>query len=118
MQGLRVAALGVLVAAPVWAGCSSEPPSDATGDRFCDVAVDDRFTSDDLAEVKAWSVEMSGIGTPDDAPEDVRAGLATVIEVISEADDVVELDGADVGFDATEEANVAAFRAYVAERCG
>ena len=107
----------ILVGLGAMAGCGADVPSGATEAEFCEAFTEPGLTSDDFSEVQAWAVDVREVGTPEEMPEDARAGLLTTLDAIDAAGDLAELDAADEDFDAEQERQVEEMFAYVEETC-
>ncbi|QBX55364.1 hypothetical protein EXE58_07790 [Nocardioides seonyuensis] len=131
---LALPLVGVLLAATAVAcGGSDDAPTNASDKDFCegqsslmqDLATSAQKTPEptELAElIQDWADEVEEIGTPDDIPEDARAGFETTLEQARDisAEDLEQdnLDklGEDLSGEAEKQAE--AFNRYVGETCG
>ena len=114
-------------------------PTDASEKDFCDtqssllgdLLPDDMTnpevpTNDEMAKaVKDWGKELEEVGTPEDIPEDARAGFEAVVKQTKEIDasdfsieklEELEQGGADASEKAQKQAQ--AFTDYLTEKCG
>lgn len=128
--------LGVVTSA---CGGSSGAPSDAGEKEFCDTQsslfadlmpddlADPQVPSDeDMAKaVKDWGKELERVGTPEDIPDDARAGFERVVEQAGEIDasdfsidklEELEQGGADASEEVQKQAK--AFADYLTKTCG
>lgn len=131
----------VLLLGAVTSACGggSGAPTDASEKEFCDTQsslfadlmpddmADPQVPSDeDMAKaVKDWGKELEQVGTPEDIPEDARAGFDRVVEQAREIDasdfsidklEELEQGGADASKEAQKQAK--AFYDYLTETCG
>ena len=126
--------VGLLLATTAVAcGGSDDAPTDASDKDFCEgqsSLMQDLASSGEkapepaeLAElIQDWADEVEEIGTPEDIPEDARAGFETTIEQARdisaedlEADNLDKL-GEELSGDAEKQAE--AFNRYVGDTCG
>ncbi|KAA1427911.1 hypothetical protein [Nocardioides antri] len=91
-------------------------PTDASEDDFCEVATQE---PDDVDAIHDWADEAEEVGTPEDIPDDARAGFEAIVEL---AKDIEEEDLEDENFldDLSEEEQdeFEAYATYVGETCG
>ncbi|GHJ60832.1 hypothetical protein NOK12_33500 [Nocardioides sp. OK12] len=104
------------------AACSSDEPSaapeDASQEDFCQVYADiESDGGEDLDSVKEAVGRLVEVGTPDDIPDEARAGFETLGELVREADDETDLEtlGEDLGPEV--QGSFVAFLGYVTETC-
>lgn len=119
-----VAGLALVLGGAVACG-SDEPsaaPEDASQEDFCQVYADIESGSasgggDDLDSVKEAVDRLVEVGTPDDIPDEARAGFETLGELVREADDETDLEtlGEDLGPEV--QGSFVAFLGYVTETC-
>lgn len=102
--------------------CGSDEPSaapdDASQEDFCQVYSEiEADEGDDLDSAKEAVEQLVEVGTPDDIPDDARAGFETLGELVQEAGDEADLEtlGEDLGQEA--QGNFLAFIGYVTETC-
>lgn len=131
----------LLVVGVVATGCGGGDgaPSDASEEDFCstqsslidDLLPDDLTnpevpTDEEMAEaVKGWGDKLEEVGTPEDIPDDARAGFEAVVQQAKEIDasdfsieklEELQLGGEDASAEA--EAQASAFSDYLTETCG
>ncbi|NYD57114.1 hypothetical protein BKA08_001352 [Nocardioides marinisabuli] len=104
------------------AACGSDEPSaapeDASQEDFCQVYADiESDGGEDLDSVKEAVEQLIEVGTPDDIPDEARAGFETLGELVREADDETDLEtlGEDLGPEV--QGSFVAFLGYVTETC-
>ena len=120
-------------------GGGSGAPTDASEKEFCDTqsSLFADLMPDDMADpqvpsdehmakaVKDWGKELEQVGTPEDIPDDARAGFERVVAQADEIDasdfdidklDELEKGGADASKKAQEQAQ--AFADYLTKTCG
>jgi hypothetical protein len=117
MRRILGAAALVLVAGTT-AACGGEAPDDASSDDFCETVQADGLNSDEFGEVETWAEDMKETGTPENIPDDARAGFERVIQAVEDSSDTEELEKADEDFEGEDEDNINAFFEYAAEECG
>lgn len=129
MKTALLAASLVLVAGTT-VGCAGGPPTDASTADFCGTFDDFNASAMDLGEdpdpadvveaLKDVATELEEVGTPEDIPEDARAGFELVVETIQELpEDASQEDIAELDKDFTDEQNDQsdAFDDYLSETC-
>lgn len=125
IAGLALALTGVT-------GCGNDdPPAEASEEDFCanftefDKTLEGFGDDPDVGAVvkamKAAADDMEETGTPEDMPDDARAGFEFTIERLQSLDDdASEEDVVALGEDISdaEEKDSAAFDEYLADTCG
>lgn len=133
----------VCLVAAVTSACGGDggagTPTDASETSFCDTqsSLIEDLLPDDLTNpevpsneemataVKNWGKKLEEVGTPDDIPEDARAGFEAIVQQakdINAADfsieklEELEQGGKDASAEVKEQA--AAFSDYLTEKCG
>jgi hypothetical protein len=131
----------VLLVGAVTTACGggNGAPADASEKDFCDTqsSLLDNLLPDDLTNpevptneemakaVKDWGKELEEVGTPEDIPDDARAGFEAVVKQANEIDasdfsieklEELEQGGADASEKAQKQAQ--AFTDYLTEKCG
>ena len=111
-------------------GGSEGAPTDATEEDYCasyQSLFDDMSTMTDatdaeiIAQIKDWATTMEETGTPEEMPEDARAGFETTISLINDLDDDAQQEDFEkIDEDLTEEetAQVDEFDTYTTDTCG
>lgn len=137
---LTLGGAALLVAAVSTAcGSSGGAPADASEEEFCDaqsslienLLPDDMTdpqmpTNEEMAEsVKDWGDEIEEVGTPEDIPDEARAGFEAIVDQAQGIDasdfdmeqlEQLELGGADASAEVKRQAQ--AFSDYLTETCG
>ena len=105
-------------------------PTDASEEDYCasyQSLFDDMSTMADatdeeiIAQIKDWATTMEETGTPEDMPEDARAGFETTMTLINDLDDdAKQEDFEKIDEDLTEDetAQVDEFDTYTTDTCG
>ena len=105
-------------------------PTDASEDDYCasyqslfsDMSTMAEGTDKEIiARIKDWATTMEETGTPEDMPEDARAGFETTISLINGLDDNAQQEDFEkIDEDLTEDetAQVDEFDTYTTETCG
>ena len=132
----------VLVVGALTAACGGGgggAPTDASEKDFCDTQTSllDDLVPDDMSNpempsdeemataVKEWGEELEEVGTPENIPDDARAGFETIVEQAAdiEASDFsienleqLQQGGEDASAETKKEAE--AFSTYLTETCG
>lgn len=132
----------ILLVGAVTTACGGEgggAPTDASDKQFCetqsslleDLLPDDMSnpevpSNEDMARaVKSWGKNLEEVGTPEDIPDDARAGFEAVIKQANDIDasdfsieklEELEQGGADASAKVKEQAQ--AFSDYLTETCG
>lgn len=133
MKSALLAASLVLVGGTAL-GCSSGgsegAPTDASEEDYCasyQSLFDDMSTMTDatdaeiIAQIKDWATTMEETGTPEEMPEDARAGFETTISLINDLDDDAQQEDFEkIDEDLTDEetAEVDEFDTYTTDTCG
>lgn len=132
MKSALLAASLVLVGGTAL-GCSGGgggAPTDASEEDYCasyQSLFDDMSTMTDatdaeiIAQIKDWATTMEETGTPEDMPEDARAGFETTVTLINDLDDDAQQEDFEkIDEDLTEEetAQVDEFDTYTTDTCG
>ena len=114
-------------------GCSGGgggAPTDASEEDYCasyQSLFDDMSTMTDatdaesIAQIKDWATTREETGTPEDMPEDARAGFETTVTLINDLDDDAQQEDFEkIDEDLTEEetAQVDEFDTYTTDTCG
>ena len=113
-------------------GCGDDgPPTDASADDFCEnfSALGEEFLAlgedpddaDVIKTVKSLADDMAETGTPEDIPDDARAGFEVGVEAIQDLDDdasIEDFDTLDEEFSDEDQENSDAFDTYLEETCG
>lgn len=111
-------------------GGSEGAPTDATEEDYCasyQSLFDDMSTMTDatdaeiIAQIKDWATTMEETGTPEEMPEDARAGFETTISLINDLDDDAQQEDFEkIDEDLTDEetAQVDEFDTYTTDTCG
>ncbi len=129
MKHALLAASLVLVAGTT-VGCGGGAPTDASTDEFCGVFDDfykvvgelgeDAKDSDVVKALKKTGEDLEEIGTPEDIPDDARAGYELTVKTIAELDEDAseeELNKIEDEFSEEEQKQSDAFDEYLAETC-
>ncbi len=117
---LGVAALALVLGGATACG-SDEPsaaPDDASAEDFCGVYADIEDSGGDDLEAAQDAVDrLVEVGTPEDIPDDARAGFETLGELVRQADDQDDLEtlGEDLGEQV--QSDFLAFIGYVTQTC-
>ena len=112
-------------------GCGDDgPPTDASATEFCDTLGsfaeeagalgEDPDPADMVDVLKSAGDEMAETGTPEDMPDDARAGFELVLDAIEELDDgasVEEIQGLGEDLSESEQKESDAFDKYLDETC-
>lgn len=131
----------VLLVGAVTTACGGDDgaPTDASEKEFCDTQssliadlMPDDMTNpevpsnEDMAEaVKSWGADLEKVGTPENIPDDARAGFEAVVEQAREIDasdfsieklEELEQGGEDASAEVKKQAQ--AFSDYLTETCG
>ena len=121
---------GSAVACSGGGGAAAGAPTDASEDDYCasyQSLFSDMSTMADatdrqiIAQIKEWATTMEETGTPEDMPEDARAGFETTISLINDLDEDAQAEDFEkIDEDLTEEesAQVDEFDTYTTETCG
>jgi hypothetical protein len=121
---------GSAVACSGGAGDGGGAPTDASQDDYCAAyqsLFSDMSTMTDatdrqiIAQIKDWAATMEETGTPEDMPDDARAGFETTVSLIGDLDDDARPEDFEkIDADLTEEqtAQVDEFDTYTTETCG
>ena len=134
MKSALLAASLVLVGGTAL-GCSgggggAGAPTDASEEDYCagyQSLFDDMSTMADatdaeiIAQIKDWATTMEETGTPEDMPEDARAGFETTMTLINDLDDDAQqedFEKIDEDLSEDETAQVDEFDTYTTETCG
>ncbi len=131
-----LAAASLVLLAATGAGCGGDDdgdgaPSDASVDDFCGTFNDFYAKAEELGEgatdeelvaaLKDTGEELGEVGTPEDIPEDARAGFEATVKAIGDLpDDATEEDVANLEDDYSEEVQgqVDGFASYLNDTCG
>ncbi len=134
MKSALLAASLVLVGGTAL-GCSgggggAGAPTDASEEDYCagyQSLFDDMSTMADatdaeiIAQIKDWAATMEETGTPEDMPEDARAGFETTMTLINDLDDDAQqedFEKIDEDLSEDETAQVDEFDTYTTDTCG
>jgi hypothetical protein len=74
-----------------------------------------------IAQIKDWATTMEETGTPEDMPEDARAGFETTMTLINDLDDDAQqedFEKIDEDLSEDETAQVDEFDTYTTDTCG
>jgi hypothetical protein len=132
LRRTTVPTLALLVGATL-AACGGDAPGDASETEFCDAqgslfsgldlgGADALPSDEELAEAfRDWGAELESVGTPEDMPQEARAGFE---DLVREVEDVDAEDFSEEGLqqqldDLSDETGeqAEAFTAYVEETC-
>jgi hypothetical protein len=137
LRGLGLAVAGALLATGLGAcdGDEDRPsgssgPDHASTEEFCDAygdLVDDVMSQassgDSAAMIRAlqdWAAEIEGVGTPEEMPEDARAGLELFVDRAGDLDEdasLGELENFAEDLTDDEQAHGEAFSTWTVENC-
>lgn len=132
MKPALLAASLVLVggSAVACGGSSDGAPADASEKDYCagytslfeDMSTMAKASDKEvIAKIKAWATRMEDTGTPEDMPDDARAGFETTMRLINDLpEDAQQEDFEKIDEDLTEEQNkqVEKFDTYTTDTCG
>lgn len=112
------------------AGCAGGAPTDAAAEDFCDsynslftdmAQMSDASEQEVIATIKEWGARMEETGTPEDIPDEARAGFEETVAMIGD----LEADASQEDFDKIEQdltdeqkEQVDAFDKYTTDTCG
>jgi hypothetical protein len=133
MKTALLAASLVLVGASAVAcsgGGSTGAPTDASEKDYCasyqslftDMStMTDATDAEIITQIKKWATTMEETGTPEDMPEDARAGFETTLSLIGDLDDDAkseDFEKIDEDLTEAETAEVDEFDTYTTDTCG
>jgi len=112
------------------AGCGGGAPTDASKEEFCTSLTSlasklgplaEASQKEALASIKAWATDLEKVGTPEEMPDEARAGFELMIEEVAaldEDDTTEDFQKLDDEMSASEKEATAAFEKYSADTCG
>ena len=120
MRGALLGA-GVVLMAGVLTGCggdaSDDAPEEASKKDFCGAFQKLGESGDDFDKSKEAFKDLEDTGTPDDMPDDARAGFELIIDIADEADSSEDAEKRVEDLSKDEQKEVEAFSTYTVKKC-
>ena len=116
MRGALVGA-GLVLMAGILTGCGGDAPDDASEKDFCDAFQKLGDSGDDFDKSKDGFKDLEDTGTPDDMPDDARAGFELIIGIADEADSSKDAEKKVADLSKDEQKQVEAFSTYTVKKC-
>ena len=120
MRGALLGA-GVVLMVGVLTGCGGDAPDDAPEEAskkdFCGAFQKLGESGDDFDKSKEAFKDLEDTGTPDDMPDDARAGFELIIDIADEADSSEDAEKKVEDLSKDEQKEVEAFSTYTVKKC-
>jgi len=112
------AAIAVMVGA-LMSACGGLP-EDASGFEFCQAAKIDQkgFVPGEWDKAEDMAEKLEEVGTPEDIPENARAGAEIMLDLVDDSSDISEFTASAKDLDGGDQDKLIAYLDYVKKTCG